>query len=194
IAPLPPHWVVNVLAPHLGITIWTFWISTFLGIAGVSYIHTQIGTTLDQMTSSDDFHLVSWGNALGLGGIILAVLIPVLLRRLFAADISAAATDEPGGAEPSEPLLHPRASLSLDDDDGSFAAQHHGHHGTPRELLDGTARSATDGSARVRRYSDFEEGEGDGREASGSGSGRPTLRPGAGSADKVSRVLGVQVR
>ncbi|ORY86652.1 snare associated Golgi protein-domain-containing protein [Leucosporidium creatinivorum] len=68
IAPLPPHWVVNVVAPHLGISIWTFWISTFFGIAGVSYIHTTIGTTLDQMTSSNDFHLISWQNGVGLGG------------------------------------------------------------------------------------------------------------------------------
>ncbi|GAA6026109.1 hypothetical protein JCM10207_006238 [Rhodosporidiobolus poonsookiae] len=180
IAPLPPHWVVNVVAPHLGIPIWTFWISTFLGIGGVSYIHTQIGTTLDQMTSSDDFHLISWKNGLGLGGIILAVSIPILLRRYFAADIAEAGADEPGGAEPTEPLLHPRTSLSLDAD--GYEA-----HGTPRELLDGTTRSSTDGSARVRRYSDHEEG------VSVDAGGRPVLSSGGGSADKVSRVLGVRV-
>ncbi|GAA5984858.1 hypothetical protein JCM10908_002426 [Rhodotorula pacifica] len=91
IAPLPPHWAVNLVAYHVGISAWKFWLSTFLGIAGVSYIHTQIGTTLDQMTSSDDFHLISWQNGLGLGGIIVAVLIPVALRRAFAADIADAA-------------------------------------------------------------------------------------------------------
>jgi hypothetical protein len=31
IAPLPPHWFVNILAPHLGISIYQFWVSTFLG-------------------------------------------------------------------------------------------------------------------------------------------------------------------
>ncbi|KPV74109.1 uncharacterized protein RHOBADRAFT_16290, partial [Rhodotorula graminis WP1] len=31
IAPLPPHWMVNVVAPHLGISVWKFWLSTFLG-------------------------------------------------------------------------------------------------------------------------------------------------------------------
>lgn len=94
IAPLPPHWFINVVAPHLGIGIWTFWISTFFGISGVTYIHTQIGTTLDQMTSSDDFHLISWQNGLGLGGIIVAVLIPVLLRRAWKQDLSEAATND----------------------------------------------------------------------------------------------------
>ncbi|KEP52659.1 SNARE associated protein [Rhizoctonia solani 123E] len=43
IAPFPPHWVVNVLCPHVGIGIPRFWISTFLGIMGVSVIHTTIG-------------------------------------------------------------------------------------------------------------------------------------------------------
>ncbi|GAA6044102.1 hypothetical protein JCM8097_008438 [Rhodosporidiobolus ruineniae] len=178
IAPLPPHWVVNVVAPHLQISVWTFWISTFFGIAGVSYIHTQIGTTLDQMTSSDDFHLISWQNGLGLGGIILAVLIPVALRRFFASDIAdAAEADHIAGSEPSEPLLHPRASLSLDEE-------------APRSFSV-TPRSSTDGSW-ARRYEDEEE-EGEPRAGGSGGSGRPVLKPGGGSADKVSRVLGVQV-
>lgn len=59
IAPLPPHWFINVLAPHLHISIPLFWISTFLGVMGVSFIHVQIGTTLDQMTSPSEFHLIS---------------------------------------------------------------------------------------------------------------------------------------
>ncbi|GEM12722.1 SNARE associated Golgi protein, partial [Rhodotorula toruloides] len=68
IAPLPPHWMLNLAAPHVGVSVWKFWLSTFLGVAGVSYIHTQIGTTLDQMAGSDDLHLVTWQNACGLGG------------------------------------------------------------------------------------------------------------------------------
>ncbi|BGP42397.1 hypothetical protein JCM10450v2_006491 [Rhodotorula kratochvilovae] len=180
IAPLPPHWVVNVVAPHLGISVWKFWVSTCLGIAGVTYIHTTIGTTLDQMTSSADFHLISWQNGLGLGGI----LIPVLLRRAFASDLADAAAD-PGAEEPREPLLHPRASLSLDADDEGGAA-----YGTRRELLDGTARSSTDGSARLAPPAVYRDEDGlDGEERGA----RPVLQRGAGSADKVSRLLGVQV-
>ncbi|GAA5986489.1 hypothetical protein JCM11641_005216 [Rhodosporidiobolus odoratus] len=182
IAPLPPHWVLNVVAPHLGIGIRPFWIATFVGIAGVSYIHTQIGTTLDQMTSSEDFHLISWKNGLGLGGIILAVSIPLLLKKYYASDLTSA-TAEPGGLEPSEPLLHPRASLSLDTDD-----EHHGGRG--QSSSDGSARiglggSAAGGPGELYRDEINEEDVGQGR--------RPVVRPGAGSADKVSRVLGVQV-
>ncbi|GAA5973026.1 hypothetical protein JCM21900_003529 [Sporobolomyces salmonicolor] len=186
IAPLPPHWVVNVVAPHLGISIWTFWISTFLGIAGVSYIHTQIGTTLDQMTSSSDFHLISWQNGVGLGGIILAVLIPVGLRRAYRSDLDDAAADV--AADPSaprssfDPLLAPRTSLSLD---GDARTQ---HFSTPREHLDGTPGAMTDGSARLRTYSDEE-----GVQAVAGRSWGPTLKEGGGSADKVSKLLGIQV-
>ncbi|KAJ1307346.1 hypothetical protein OPQ81_001452 [Rhizoctonia solani] len=80
IAPFPPHWVVNVLCPHVGIGIPRFWISTFLGIMGVSVIHTTIGGGLDQMTSAEDFHLISWQNFGLLSAVVVAVLIPVGLR------------------------------------------------------------------------------------------------------------------
>lgn len=61
------------------------------------------------MTSSSDFHLISvrpsprssfranysqWQNGLGLGGIIVAVLIPVFLRRHFKKDLEEAAIDD----------------------------------------------------------------------------------------------------
>jgi len=83
IAPFPPHWVVNVIAPHLGIGIIPFWVSTFLGIFGVTVIHTTIGGGLDEMTSPDDFHLISWKNFLGLSAVVVGVLIPVGLRYVL---------------------------------------------------------------------------------------------------------------
>ena len=79
--PLPPHNVVNILAPHLGISIPLFWASTFFGIFAVSVIHTTIGEKLDQMASPDDFHLFSLRNVLLLGGVCIAVLIPVAVRK-----------------------------------------------------------------------------------------------------------------
>ncbi|KAJ7127165.1 hypothetical protein C8R44DRAFT_874237 [Mycena epipterygia] len=83
IAPLPPHWVINIIAPHVGITIPVFWISTALGILGVSVIHTTIGGGLDEMTSSEDFHLISWKNFFGLSAVVVGVMIPVGLRYWF---------------------------------------------------------------------------------------------------------------
>lgn len=94
IAPLPPHWVVNVICPHVGIGIVPFWISTFLGIFGVTVIHTTIGNSLDDMTSADDFHLISWKNFLMLSAVVVGVMIPVGLRYYFKREIANVADAE----------------------------------------------------------------------------------------------------
>ncbi|KAI0749851.1 oxalate transporter [Daedaleopsis nitida] len=94
IAPLPPHWVVNVICPHVGIGIIPFWISTFLGIFGVTVIHTTIGNSLDDMTSADDFHLISWKNFLMLSAVVVGVMIPVGLRYYFKREIATVADAE----------------------------------------------------------------------------------------------------
>ncbi len=93
IAPLPPHWVVNVVCPHVGIGLIPFWVSTALGILGVTVIHTTIGGGLDDMTSPDDFHLISWKNFFGLSAVVIGVLIPVGLRYMFRKEV-----DEVGDA------------------------------------------------------------------------------------------------
>lgn len=84
--PLPPHNIVNILAPHLGIGIPLFWISTFGGVFAVSVIHTTIGEKLDQMTSADDFNLFSLRNILLLTGVCIAVLLPVFIKRFSKVD------------------------------------------------------------------------------------------------------------
>jgi hypothetical protein len=96
IAPLPPHWVVNVVCPHIGIGIPIFWISTWLGILGVTIIHTTIGSGLDEMTSADDFHLISWRNFFGLAAIVVAVLIPVGLRYVWKKELQSVAQADAG--------------------------------------------------------------------------------------------------
>jgi uncharacterized membrane protein YdjX (TVP38/TMEM64 family) len=99
IAPLPPHWVVNVICPHVGIGIVPFWISTWLGIFGVTVIHTTIGGGLDEMTSAADFHLISWRNFFLLFAVVVGVLIPVGLRYYFKREIASVADVEQGGLE-----------------------------------------------------------------------------------------------
>ncbi|EPQ27267.1 uncharacterized protein PFL1_05190 [Pseudozyma flocculosa PF-1] len=103
--PLPPHNVVNLLAPHLGIDIGLFWLSTFCGIFAVSVIHTTLGEKLDEMTSADDFNLLSLRNVLLLGGVCVAVLIPVVVRKLNGSE----ALEEPEDATTHGPVR-------LDDD------------------------------------------------------------------------------
>ncbi|RDB30948.1 Transmembrane protein 41B [Hypsizygus marmoreus] len=105
IAPLPPHWVVNIVCPHVGIGIVPFWISTALGILGVSVIHTTIGGGLDEMTSADDFHLISWPNFFGLAAIVVGVLIPVGLRYWFRKEVDSVVEAEEEAEEQSALIL-----------------------------------------------------------------------------------------
>jgi len=118
IAPLPPHWVANAVAPHLGIGPGLFWFSCFVGIAPISVIHVTIGSGLDKMASADDFHLLSLRNILGLLAVVVAVLIPVGLKRIFRKDIgdlaeAEAVLEEAGSdslAVDVPPIHHPEDS------------------------------------------------------------------------------------
>jgi uncharacterized membrane protein YdjX (TVP38/TMEM64 family) len=101
IMPLPPHWVINVVCPHVGIGIIPFWLSTALGILGVSVIHTTIGGGLDEMTSADDFHLISWRNFFGLAAVAIGVMIPVGLRYRFRRQVESVEEEEEGDQEAS---------------------------------------------------------------------------------------------
>ncbi|KAJ7052511.1 hypothetical protein C8F01DRAFT_1221861 [Mycena amicta] len=116
IAPLPPHWVINILAPHVGISIPVFWITTALGILGVSVIHTTIGGGLDEMTSSADFHLISWKNFFGLFAICVGVMIPVGLRYWFGrgGNVDVTVQDD---SEEQEPLVQENDEEDDDEDE-----------------------------------------------------------------------------
>ncbi|KAN0093071.1 hypothetical protein V8E55_003855 [Tylopilus felleus] len=94
IAPLPPHWVINLVCPHVGIGLIPFWSSTWLGVFGATVIHTTIGGGLDEMTSAADFHLFSWKNFFLLSAVVIGVLIPVGLRYYFKRQVASAATVE----------------------------------------------------------------------------------------------------
>ncbi|KAF5392158.1 hypothetical protein D9757_001393 [Collybiopsis confluens] len=122
IAPLPPHWVVNVVAPHVGINIPVFWLSTALGIFGVTVIHTTIGGGLDEMTSADDFHLISWKNFLGLFAIVVGVMVPVGLRYWFkrggvTADVEGVPAQDPDVGVPHSAISADGSAVFLYDDD-----------------------------------------------------------------------------
>lgn len=103
IAPFPPHWVVNVVCPHVGIGVVPFWVSTWLGILGVSVIHTTIGGSLDDMTSAADFHLISWKNFFFLSAVVVGAMIPVGLRFFFKREL-ASVTDAEAVADEAEEL------------------------------------------------------------------------------------------
>ncbi len=84
-SPVPPHCVVNLISPHLGIGIPLFWASTALGVTAVSFIHVTIGQKLDEMTSPADFKLISWHNVFLLGCVCCAAALPIAVRRFSSA-------------------------------------------------------------------------------------------------------------
>lgn len=102
IAPFPPHWVVNVVCPHVGIGVVPFWTSTWLGIFGVTVIHTTIGGSLDDMTSPEDFHLISWKNFFLLSAVVIGAMIPVGLRYFFKRQLASVADVEAAAEEAQE--------------------------------------------------------------------------------------------
>ncbi|KAI8067081.1 snare associated Golgi protein-domain-containing protein [Gongronella butleri] len=83
IAPLPPNWVVNLGAPHLGIPLFTFFWGTFLGVAPLSFIQIQAGAALDRLSSSDKLVIFTPLNIACLFGIAIAALIPVFVKRRY---------------------------------------------------------------------------------------------------------------
>ncbi|KAK7032987.1 hypothetical protein R3P38DRAFT_2920002 [Favolaschia claudopus] len=123
IAPLPPHWVVNILAPHVGISIPVFWITTALGILGVSVIHTTIGGGLEQMTSSADFHLISWRNFFGLSAVVVGAMIPVGMRYWFRKRGTVVdAEEEEEDSEETAPLNRQEAEEEEDEEEDVILA------------------------------------------------------------------------
>lgn len=80
---VPPHWVLNFVAPHLGIGVFMFWATTAIGAMGGSILHVTIGAGLKDMTSSKDFHLISVRNGLGCAAILGALAIPLIIRSAF---------------------------------------------------------------------------------------------------------------
>jgi hypothetical protein len=93
--------------------------STWLGILGVTIIHTTIGSGLDEMTSADDFNLISWRNFFGLAAIVVAVLIPVGLRYVWKKELQGVAQADAGAVATAE--LESEAPLFgyVDEDDAS---------------------------------------------------------------------------
>ena len=111
------------MSPLVRIPVSTHFVSTFCGVAGASLIHVQIGNTLDSMTESADFNLFSLKNILMFGLIVVAVLIPIGLRRYSSKKIGDAADIEPGqirlgSEETTVPLVRGETRLIFVDDGG----------------------------------------------------------------------------
>lgn len=103
--PVPPHFVVNIIAPHLGVPVSTFWLSTLCGVFCTSLIYTVIGKEIGQITSSDSFHIFTWQNMLLMTVVATAFILPTLLKgRVQAPEQSP--TDQGNIRLPEESSRH----------------------------------------------------------------------------------------
>ncbi|WFD26537.1 hypothetical protein MNAN1_001520 [Malassezia nana] len=83
--PVPPHFLVNIMAPHLGIPLSTFWWSTLLGVFCSSLVYTAIGEELGQLAGPQAFHIFTWRNAMLMVLVLMAATLPGMLKSRVQA-------------------------------------------------------------------------------------------------------------
>jgi len=94
-----PHFIINLICPHVRIGYLVFVTTTFFGSFPLAIIHTTIGAGLESMSSSDEFNLISVKNFLIFFFVVVAALIPVILRRRMHVGL---AEVEEEGPKPDE--------------------------------------------------------------------------------------------
>lgn len=79
ITPFLPNWFINVVSPLIEIPVSTFFLATFLGVAPLSFIAIQGGTTLYQLTTARE--AISWTGIIVMAGLAVLSLVPVLVKK-----------------------------------------------------------------------------------------------------------------
>lgn len=79
ITPFLPNWFINIVSPVIEIPVSTFFIATFIGVAPLSFIAIQAGTTLYQLTTAGD--AISWTGVGVMAILAVLSLVPVLLKN-----------------------------------------------------------------------------------------------------------------
>lgn len=109
--PIPPHFLVNIMAPHLGISLSTFWLSTLLGVCCSSLVYTALGEELGQLAGPHAFRLFTWRNGMLIVLILMAATLPGLLKSRIQAPEAQAAPGPIRLDDTSVPALGPLCML-----------------------------------------------------------------------------------
>ncbi|KAF0544239.1 transmembrane protein 41B [Gigaspora margarita] len=83
VTPFLPNWFINIASPHLGVGTIVFYFATLLGVAPLSFIHTQAGETIHNLTETDEISFFTTKNIIAMTLIAIAALIPILVRKVF---------------------------------------------------------------------------------------------------------------
>ncbi|XP_041471530.1 transmembrane protein 41B-like [Lytechinus variegatus] len=79
ITPFLPNWFINITSPILEVSIWPFFVGTFLGVAPPSFIAIQAGTTLYQLTHAGD--ALSWTSVIILAILAVLSILPAVFKQ-----------------------------------------------------------------------------------------------------------------
>lgn len=79
-----PHFVVNLVCPHLGVPIGIFWLSALLGVLPQAVIHVAVGEKLDEMVLQENVRIFTLHNVLLIALVVVAATAPMILRYLFS--------------------------------------------------------------------------------------------------------------
>lgn len=79
ITPFLPNWFINVVSPIIDIPISTFFVSTAIGVAPLSFIAIQGGTTLNKMITTGEAW--SWTSVSVVAALALLSMLPPLLKK-----------------------------------------------------------------------------------------------------------------
>lgn len=83
ITPLCPNWLLNLAAPHLGIPIHVFFITTVIGVAPLSLLHIQAGETLDEMSSLEEVSLLNSKNLGRMALVVVGSAVLLVIPKLW---------------------------------------------------------------------------------------------------------------
>lgn len=79
ITPFLPNWFINIVSPIINIPVYTFFIATFIGVAPLSFIAIQAGTTLYQLTTAGD--AFSGKGIAAMAVLAVLSLVPVMYKK-----------------------------------------------------------------------------------------------------------------
>ncbi|XP_070554257.1 transmembrane protein 41B-like [Ptychodera flava] len=79
ITPFLPNWFINIASPVIDVPLTPFFVGTFFGVAPLSFIAIQAGTTLYQLMNASD--AVSMRSIIVLGVLAVLSLLPVFFKQ-----------------------------------------------------------------------------------------------------------------
>ncbi|XP_063717336.1 transmembrane protein 41B-like [Symsagittifera roscoffensis] len=86
ITPFLPNWFINISSPVLDVSLWPFFIGTFLGVAPPSFVAVSAGQNIYNLTTAGD--ALSYTSILMLAIFAILSMLPVIFQNKLKAHFS----------------------------------------------------------------------------------------------------------